>query len=354
MLKNWLNEKNLYTIVKNHNKPFKKVFTKAFDSCNAKGILIISDWGVHGKRVAPLMAASYLAAAESLGYNVETVMQKPKTMKDDAEKQVYEALHVLDSRSFVIMSLSNKLGCLNCAIGKSFRRFATEKKHNFISTTGLGDLETRDMYLITRAMDLDYEKLQLKADHIKKILDRGRTISIKTDAGTDFTASITGMKSISIDGNFKGGKKGGNVPVGEVYLPPVTGTVDGRIVIDGSMRHLTGTTIIETPITLEVRKSQIVKITGGYESRLLSANLRSARSQSKRPLNVMKIGEIGIGINPKIGIVGSMVLDEKAFNTAHIAIGSNYWFGGDIYTFLHLDQVMRNPTIYIDGVRLDY
>ena len=49
-----------------------------------------------------------------------------------------------------------------------------------------------------------------------------------------------------------------------------------------------------------------------------------------------------------------MVLDEKARNTAHIAIGSNYWFGGDIYTFLHLDQVMKNPKIYVDGVRLDY
>ena len=49
-----------------------------------------------------------------------------------------------------------------------------------------------------------------------------------------------------------------------------------------------------------------------------------------------------------------MVLDEKAFNTAHIGIGSNYWFGGDIITFLHLDQVMRNPKVYIDGKMLEY
>ena len=60
------------------------------------------------------------------------------------------------------------------------------------------------------------------------------------------------------------------------------------------------------------------------------------------------------GMNPKINIIGSMVLDEKACNTAHVAIGSNYWFGGDIKTFLHLDQVMRNPEIFIDGKRLEY
>lgn len=68
----------------------------------------------------------------------------------------------------------------------------------------------------------------------------------------------------------------------------------------------------------------------------------------------MKIGEIGIGINPNIGIVGSMVLDEKAKDTARVAIDSNYWFGGDIFTFLHLDQVMRNQKIYVDGKKLEH
>jgi len=46
------------------------------------------------------------------------------------------------------------------------------------------------------------------------------------------------------------------------------------------------------------------------------------------------------------------IIDEKAHNTAHIAIGSNYWFGGSIYAAIHLDQIFRNPKIYVDGREL--
>ena len=39
--------------------------------------------------------------------------------------------------------------------------------------------------------------------------------------------------------------------------------------------------------------------------------------------------------------------------TCHIAIGSNSWFGGDIFAVTHFDQVFNNPTIEIDNKPLD-
>ena len=44
-----------------------------------------------------------------------------------------------------------------------------------------------------------------------------------------------------------------------------------------------------------------------------------------------------------------MIVDDKSLGTAHIGIGSNYWFGGDIYAIIHLDQVFKNPAVYFDG-----
>ena len=44
-----------------------------------------------------------------------------------------------------------------------------------------------------------------------------------------------------------------------------------------------------------------------------------------------------------------MIVDDKTLGTAHIGIGSNYWFGGSIYAIIHLDQVFKNPAIYLDG-----
>ena len=54
-------------------------------------------------------------------------------------------------------------------------------------------------------------------------------------------------------------------------------------------------------------------------------------------------------MNPKAKIIGAMIIDDKTLGTAHIGIGSNYWFGGNIYAIIHLDQVFRNPKIYLDG-----
>ncbi|MFH1592589.1 MAG: aminopeptidase [Candidatus Woesearchaeota archaeon] len=350
----WLEKNNLEIVSKSHYKYFKNVLIKAFRFRKDKEVLILGDWGFHGKRVAPIVCGSYYLAAQKLGYKTKIIMQKPKTRLQEAEVPIVEALYTQKPGSMIIWSLSNRPGSLSPVIGKSFRRYALEKKFNFISTTGLGGLETKDVYIITRALDIDYKDLKKVASKIAKIMDKGREIKIKTDAGTNLVASIQGMKSISIDGDYTGEVKGGNMPVGEVYIPPVTGSANGDIVIDGSSRHQKGTIIIEKPIKLKVRRSQIIKIEGGQEARILCETLRWARERAKRPSNVMKIGEIGIGINPKIDIVGSMVLDEKACNTAHVAIGSNYWFGGDIHTFLHLDQVMRYPKIYIDGKKLEY
>ena len=45
-----------------------------------------------------------------------------------------------------------------------------------------------------------------------------------------------------------------------------------------------------------------------------------------------------------------MLEDEKAFRTCHFAIGLNY--DNDAPSFIHLDGVVRNPTIvikYADG-----
>jgi hypothetical protein len=32
-----------------------------------------------------------------------------------------------------------------------------------------------------------------------------------------------------------------------------------------------------------------------------------------------------------------------------VGIGSNYWFGGNIYAIIHLDQVFKKPKIKFDG-----
>jgi leucyl aminopeptidase (aminopeptidase T) len=61
------------------------------------------------------------------------------------------------------------------------------------------------------------------------------------------------------------------------------------------------------------------------------------------------IGEFGIGTNPKARLLGNIMTDEKVLGTVHIALGRNEMWGGNNAAPTHLDGVIRQPTVRIDG-----
>ena len=103
------------------------------------------------------------------------------------------------------------------------------------------------------------------------------------------------------------------------------------------------------PITLKIKEGNITEISGGEEAKELEDTLKWAASMAKHPGSVRRICELGIGLNPKAKLIGATIVDDKVLGTAHIGIGSNYWFGGNIYAIIHLDQVFKNPKVYFDG-----
>ena len=114
-------------------------------------------------------------------------------------------------------------------------------------------------------------------------------------------------------------------------------------------RTIPHTILIKKPVELTIEEGNITEIKGNDEAKQLEAALKWAASVAKNPGNVRRICELGIGLNPNASIIGAMIVDDKTLGTAHIGIGSNYWFGGNIYAIIHLDQVFKNPKIYLDG-----
>ena len=158
----------------------------------------------------------------------------------------------------------------------------------------LGDLATSNIDLILKAIDVNYKPLQTQHEIMRQKLERAKEIHITTPAGTDLYYNKSGIKAIAADGN-------------------------------------------------------ITEIKGNEEAKQLEATLKWAASVAKNPGNVRRICELGIGLNSNASIIGAMIVDDKTLGTAHIGIGSNYWFGGNIYAIIHLDQVFKNPKIYLDG-----
>ncbi|MCK4757101.1 MAG: aminopeptidase, partial [Thermoplasmata archaeon] len=65
------------------------------------------------------------------------------------------------------------------------------------------------------------------------------------------------------------------------------------------------------------------------------------------------IGELGIGLNPNARLVGNLLEDEKAGETAHIAFGNNMDMDkGQNNSKTHRDFLFKKPTFvvtYTDG-----
>jgi len=347
----WLKENNLFELAEKTSFTLKKVFNSCLGITDQK-VLILGDTGFTDRRIAPVLAGAYYLAAKSLNLNTKLILQSVKSRGADAESDVIEALKSLEEKNVAFVNMSDKLGNL-LDLGKSFRSYCEKKKHRFVSALSLGDLNTDMIEDVIAPIDIDYKPMQAKHEAIKKILDEAKEIRVKTKAGTDLYYNVEGMKAIAADGNYASDGMGGNLPAGEVYIPCNGKNVHGSIVIDGSSRNHEHTRLIKKPIVLKIEEGSIVEINGGEEAEALKDTLKWASEHSTHPKTVYRIGELGIGLNPKAKIIGSTLVDEKTIGTAHIGIGSNYWFGGNIFAIVHLDQIFKDPEIEVDGKKLE-
>jgi hypothetical protein len=326
------------------------VFYRIFKNClkvKEENVLIISDFGTDNSKVSSMLGYGYYNIAKNKGYNVQIMFQESKKGFMQADNHIIRALNNLSKKSIVIATVSNKLGRIGDK--KSFRGFCKEKGHRFISATGLGDAKNNHFEQFMEAMNVNYSRMKKIGNKLKRKLDKAKKIQVKTDAGTNIIFDVEGMESKANLGEYNEEGMGGNVPAGEIYIPPKGYYgVNGTIVIDGSMKTSNGAVLIDEPVTLKIVEGRVVSIEGKH-AHLLEKTFNRYENRSKYPYRVRHVGELGIGINPGAVLIGSTIMDEKVLGTAHIGIGSNYWFGGDIKTVYHGDQVFKNPRIYLDG-----
>lgn len=322
-------------------------------NAGSEKILIIGDKGYQNNLISPILTNAYSLAAEELGLNYDTLYQNFKGRGDSADELVVKKLKQLPKKSIIIINISNRIGGLE-GVGLSFRKFAKDKEHRFVSSSSLGSINNNKLSFLVDCLDIDYQDMKRKTEKLRKIITDAREIHVSNKAGTDIVYNVEGIEAKSATGIYRNPGEGGNLPGSEVYTAPNKTNVNGTIAIDGSIRVKNKTVITKSPVILEVKKGMITKINKTPEAKLLESTLMWAHNKAKSPQGVWRIGEFGIGLNKKAKIIGSTIIDEKTYGTAHFAIGSNVWFGGDIKSIIHLDQVLRNPIIKIDGKLLDY
>lgn len=191
--------------------------------------------------------------------------------------------------------------------------------------------------IMKRTIPVDYEKIRKVSQTIAGLLSSADAAYITTEKGTDLTLPLKGRKAQPDFGIYHKNGDFGNLPAGEAYIAPLEGVSEGSLVVDGAIANIGK---LEESVTITVRNGVAETVENCPQlERLLNEYGQKARN----------IAELGVGTNEKAQVSGNILEDEKVMGTIHIALGNNVLFGGTVDVPVHLDCIVLNPTVEIDG-----
>jgi leucyl aminopeptidase (aminopeptidase T) len=245
-----------------------------------------------------------------------------------------------------IAQLMTKYDVIFGPASKSFSHTETRRNASNVGVR-IATLPGITLDSFTRCMDIDYNIVKEKTAKLAKLL-QGNLIRVKTDLGTDITFPIKGIKCHEDTGFALEKGMLTNLPAGEAYMMLEEGKSNGTIIFDGSL-GLDG--ILKNPIKITVKNGFAVEINGKEEALQFRKYLENFGKLGEGNL-ACAVAEFGVGTNYAAKITGSMLEDEKAFKTIHIAFGDNRSMGGTIGVSSHIDGLVKNPNFWVDDKKL--
>jgi leucyl aminopeptidase (aminopeptidase T) len=286
----------------------------------------------------------------------EDLLKKAQKVAKNAETRLPRHLRSLLENSDLTIWLTQfenpknalaELGTAVCSYWDQVDEALKGKPLLYVNLLSEKCLETMDIsydeFLITfaNAVNVDYDEVKRTGSAILERLHKKELITITTPDGTDLTFSIkdrrVGIETGTLEDCFSTGKECAvEIPAGEVYVAPIENSASGTLV------------------TEEVRDFGVQKLRMKFhEGKITSFEAAKGKASFKRLLAEAqgqkdRMAEFGIGINYGMTPIGLRIYDEKALETAHIAIGNNTHLGGINEASIHIDFILHKPTVKAD------
>jgi len=273
--------------------------------------------------------------AEAFGDNVYNELKrknifKPLLAKKTTEEQnreiekiirthKKEAVHAVVALSYYSTSHTRFRSCLNRICG-----------------TRYASMPLFDETMLEGAMRVDYKRMLKRTKRIAGIVNESERIEIQTPNGTSIAFSKKNREAKADTGIITGPGTFSNLPAGEVFLAPLEGTANGKLVLEWAP-----TRKLKSPIILHIKNGLVAKVEGQEK---YVEYLKEKLSGKKENAN---IAELGIGTNDRASRPDNILESEKIFGTIHIALGDNSSFGGKVSTPFHQDFVFFKPTVIL-------
>ena len=198
-----------------------------------------------------------------------------------------------------------------------------------------------DGMLESPGVTTDYKAVRKNALAVDALLEQAREIRFTTAEGCDVTMKLCGRKGKAQTGFANEPGTFSGLPDGESTVAPLEGTTQGCIVnpyiVDKIGR-------CDEPFRMEIKDGWIVNVEGGKQARQLLELFEKTDGNARRFAS-----QFALGMNPDCRIFPDTKEVSKRLGTLHVALGDNISLGGAVQSGLHIDIVILNPTVWLDG-----
>src|SRR3954468_10261135 len=218
------------------------------------------------------------------------------------------------------------------------RREATTAGVRYLAMPGVRMETFRD----DGPLAVDFDAIRADAERVGAAWAGADAYRLTTPAGTDLRGSVAGRPGRVLHGLAREAGDYMAPPDIEAGTAPVEGSSSGVVVVDADLLFM-GTGPLPSPVALHVRDGELAGVEGDEGDRLTDMLDRCADPR------MVNLAEASVAFNPNGRVCGVAMETESARGTAHVAFGNSIAYGGTVDAIAHLDCVMRDATLELDG-----
>lgn len=212
----------------------------------------------------------------------------------------------------------------------------------------LGGLDVERLVRLIGEVNVEAQKaLQ---DKLVELTKKAREVRVKTPAGTDLTFENDPKRPITNEIDYS--TPGAHFLVGQIGWAPIEETVNGKIVVDGS---LSGggeleLGVVSEPITLVLEKGRIVRFEGGRLAKFVEQGFKKLNDP-----NMYLIAHVCYGVHPNAKLGPNTVENERVWGSMDFGFGHQgpmYSGGKPREAKSHVDVVCLNCSVWLDGEQI--
>lgn len=221
----------------------------------------------------------------------------------------------------------------------SARQQATAAGTRYLAMPGV----KADTFRLGGPLDVDFDTLRHTTQTLADAWGRASTYRLTTPGGTDLSGSVEGRPGRALYGVARNPGDYMAPPDVEAGTAPVEESSTGLVVVDADFLFM-GQGPLDGAVALHFEDGLLRGIEGAESGRLTEMIERCADPR------MTNLAEVSLGLNPNGRVCGVAMETESTLGSAHIALGNSIAYGGTVDAVAHLDCVMRDATLELDGV----